>query len=84
MHEWGYHLRSMVNERREVVTRDCSSVAQYQREQGLRSVTFGCVLFRSDGHILDTLAWANPEHLAKLNEGVKAWSRWRKARPGYA
>jgi hypothetical protein len=24
---------------------------------------------------------ANPEHLAKLKEGVKAWNRWRKEKP---
>ncbi len=24
---------------------------------------------------------ANPEHLAKLQEGVEAWNRWRKENP---
>ncbi|MDQ2840624.1 MAG: pentapeptide repeat-containing protein, partial [Acidobacteriota bacterium] len=24
---------------------------------------------------------ANPEHVAKLKEGVKAWNQWRKANP---
>src|ERR1700722_13206235 len=27
---------------------------------------------------------ANPEHLAKLNEGVEAWNRWRKENPDVA
>jgi hypothetical protein len=25
---------------------------------------------------------ANPEHLAKLMEGVEAWGQWRKQNPG--
>jgi uncharacterized protein YjbI with pentapeptide repeats len=27
---------------------------------------------------------ANPEHLAKLNEGVEAWNQWREENPDLA